>query len=172
MVALLQQNDLVLLHTLMINVGSQAPVFTLPNQDGRPVCLSDFAGQYVLLIFYPRDNGLVCTRQLCNYRDNWEMFQQRNIVLLGLNPSSTMSHKKFAGEYKFPFPLLVDENRKVAALYQAIGMLGLPARAYVLVNPQGTVIYSDKELTLLTRHSTYKLMAIFDALHTEQKQST
>ncbi len=153
----------------MIKVGFPAPVFTLKNQDDKPICLNDYQGKYVLLIFYPRDNGLVCTPQLCNYRDNWEAFQQRNIMVLGLNPSSAISHRRFTGKFKFPFPLLVDENRTVAAMYEAISILGLPARAYVLINPQGTVIYSDKELTLLTRQSTYKLMSIFDALQAERE---
>ena len=75
----------------MIKVGLPAPVFTLQDQHEKTICLNDYKDQYVLLIFYPRDNGLVCTPQLCNYRDNWEAFQQRNIMVLGLNPSSSAS---------------------------------------------------------------------------------
>lgn len=154
----------------MIQVGQTAPDFALRDQTEKIVRLSDYRGQYVLLVFYPKDNGLVCTRQLCNYRDNWEAFTQRNIMLLGLNPSSGESHREFAGKFAFPFPLLVDAERNVARQYNAIGILGLATRAYVLVNPQGNVIYSAKELTRLTRQSTYNLLSIFDALDAEQEQ--
>ena len=152
----------------MIEVGRSAPDFVLSDHENTHFRLSDFRGRHVLLIFYPHDNGLVCTRQLCNYRDNWEAFVQRNIVVLGLNPSSRESHREFAAKFKFPFPLLVDERRAVAEAYGAIGLLGLSTRAYVLINPDGRVIYSTKELTIITRQSTYKLMSIFDALQSEQ----
>lgn len=148
----------------MIATGATAPDFALPDQYGTIVRLGDYRGRYVLLIFYPGDNTMVCTKQLCNYRDNWEEFSQRNITLFGINPASVESHRQFAERYDFPFPLLADEQRTVGKLYGAVSFLGLTKRAYVLVDPAGTVAYSAGELTTLTRRSTFKLVSIIDAL--------
>lgn len=152
----------------MISTGTEAPDFTLQDHHGNAVSLQDYRGSYVVLIFYPGDNTLVCTRQLCNYRDNWEEFQQRNIMLLGINPAPVEMHKEFANKYNFPFPLLADTDRSVGKLYGAIGFLGITKRAYVLIDPAGKILYSEKELTALTRKSTYKLLAIFDAIRTKE----
>lgn len=154
----------------MIVLHAQAPDFTLPNQHGTSISLRDYRGAYVLLIFYPRDNSLVCTKQLCNYRDNWEEFNKRNIVVLGINPAPPDTHKQFAEHYNFPFSLLSDTDGIVSKQYGSTGFLGITKRSYVLVHPQGTVVYSAQEYTQLTRKSTYKLLDIFDAL--PQKQHT
>lgn len=152
----------------MIATHARAPNFTLPDQHGKPVSLRDFLGAYVLLIFYPRDNSLVCTKQLCNYRDDWEEFSKRDIVLLGINPAPAETHRQFIEQYDFPFPLLSDTGSTISKQYGAVGFLGITKRAYVLVDPHGTVAYSAQEFTPLTRKSTYKLLDIFDALPREQ----
>lgn len=154
----------------MIAVQTQAPDFTLSDQYGKPVSLRDYRGTSALLIFYPGDNTLVCTRQLCNYRDNWEEFCQRKISLFGINPAPPETHRQFAEEYNFPFPLLADTDSTVAKKYGATGFLGITKRTYVLVNPAGTIVYRAQEFTSLTRKSTYKLLSIFDALSREKTQ--
>jgi peroxiredoxin Q/BCP len=152
----------------MISTGSEAPDFTLQDHHGQAVSLQNYRGSYLMLIFYPGDNTLVCTRQLCNYRDNWEEFQRRKISLLGINPAPVELHREFANKYNFPFPLLADTDKSVGRRYGAIGFLGITKRAYVLIDPEGKILYSEQELTALTRKSTYKLLSIFDAIRTEQ----
>lgn len=155
----------------MFPTGSQAPDFALPDQYNNAVSLQQYRGSYVLLIFYPGDNTFVCTRQLCNYRDNWEEFERRNIALLGINPAPMEQHRAFAEKYDFPFPLLADTEKQVGRRYGAIGFLGITKRAYVLVDPTGTILYSEHELTSLTRKSTYKLLTIFDALRLKKQHA-
>lgn len=152
----------------MISTGTEAPDFTLQDQNGNPVNLREYRDSYVILIFYPGDNTLICTKQLCNYRDNWEEFQQRQIQLIGINPAPVEMHREFANKYNFPFPLLADTDRSVGRQYGAIGFLGITKRAYVLIDPQGNILYSEKELTSLTRKSTYKLLSIFDAIRIQE----
>ena len=92
----------------MLELGMKAPDFTLPDQDGTPVSLSDFAGKKVVVYFYPKDNTPGCTRQACAFADANNEFSQRNTVVLGISKDSTASHKKFAEKNELPFLLLSD----------------------------------------------------------------
>ena len=99
-------------------VGFPAPDFTLPDQDGNLVTLSALRGRNVVLVFYPADDTSVCTKQLCEFRDRWPLVQQKNTVVLGMNPAKAASHAKFRDRYQFPFPILIDRGQKVGAAYQ------------------------------------------------------
>ena len=92
----------------MLNVGEKAPEFTLPDRNGQPVRLSDFAGKRVVLYFYPRDNTPGCTRQACAFARLYEEFQALNAVVVGVSKDSGASHDKFAQKYGLPFVLLSD----------------------------------------------------------------
>lgn len=92
----------------MLNVGEKAPEFTLPDRNGQPVRLSDFAGKRVVLYFYPRDNTPGCTRQACAFARLYEEFQALNAVVVGVSKDSAASHDKFAQKYGLPFVLLSD----------------------------------------------------------------
>ena len=92
----------------MLNVGEKAPEFTLPDRNGQPVRLSDFAGKRVVLYFYPRDNTPGCTRQACAFARLYEEFQALNAVVVGVSKESVASHDKFAQKYGLPFVLLSD----------------------------------------------------------------
>jgi peroxiredoxin len=129
----------------MIAVGTQAPEFSLPDESGQMRSLSEFRGKKVVLIFYPGDNTPVCTTQLCNYRDNYDAFKERGIELLGISTDGVKSHEQFAGKYSFPFPLLSDADKTVHKLYDTLGFLGLPNRAYVMIDEQGKVVVSFAE---------------------------
>ncbi len=129
----------------MIAVGTQAPEFSLPDESGQMRSLSEFRGKKVVLIFYPGDNTPVCTTQLCNYRDNYDAFKERGIELLGISTDGVKSHEQFAGKYAFPFPLLSDADKTVHKLYDTLGFLGLPNRAYVMIDEQGKVVVSFAE---------------------------
>ena len=92
----------------MLELGMQAPNFTLLNQNGEQVSLSDFLGRKVVLYFYPRDNTPGCTRQACAFAQSYEAFKNQDIVVIGISKDSVASHVKFAQKYELPFILLSD----------------------------------------------------------------
>ena len=92
----------------MLEIGTKAPEFTLPDKGGNPVSLSDFAGKKVVLYFYPRDNTPGCTRQACAFAGAYEEFQKMNAVVIGISKDSVASHQKFAEKHGLPFILLSD----------------------------------------------------------------
>jgi peroxiredoxin Q/BCP len=98
-------------------VGQPAPVFELPDQDGRPVRLADLRGRKVVLYFYPKDDTSGCTRQACDLRDRIEDVDSRGAVVLGVSPDPVDSHRKFRDKYGLPFPLLADTEHRVAEAY-------------------------------------------------------
>ena len=94
----------------MLEVGVRAPAFTLPDKDGRPVSLSDFAGKRVVLYFYPRDNTPGCTRQACAFAGAYEEFKKIGAVVIGVSRDTPASHQKFAEKHGLPFILLSDQT--------------------------------------------------------------
>ena len=101
----------------IISVGSKAPNFKLKDQNGTAVKLRDFVGKKVILYFYVRDDTPGCTKQACEFRDNMDTLRRRNTIVLGVSPNSVDSHKRFVEKYNLKFPLLVDEDAKVAKKY-------------------------------------------------------
>lgn len=101
----------------MLKIGTKAPDFTLPDQDGNPVSLSDFRGKTVVLYFYPRDNTPGCSRQACAFAQAFADFQALDAVVLGVSKDSTASHQKFAAKYDLPFRLLSDPELTTLQAY-------------------------------------------------------
>ena len=101
----------------MLEIGTKAPNFTLPDKGGNPVSLSDFAGKKVVLYFYPKDNTPGCTRQACAFAGAYEAFKTLNVVVIGVSKDSTVSHQKFADKYNLPFILLSDPERQAIEAY-------------------------------------------------------
>ena len=95
----------------MLTVGQKAPDFTLNDQNGNPVSLSDFLGKKVVVYFYPKDNTPGCTRQACAFAGAYEAFKQKDVVVIGISKDSVASHVKFAEKYSLPFILLSDPDR-------------------------------------------------------------
>ncbi|MUK88319.1 thioredoxin-dependent thiol peroxidase [Ornithinibacillus sp. L9] len=95
----------------------QAPEFTLPNQNGDTVSLSDYKGKNVVLYFYPKDMTPGCTTEACDFRDNHESFGELDAVILGVSPDPVDRHQKFIDKHDLPFELLADEEHKVAEEY-------------------------------------------------------
>jgi thioredoxin-dependent peroxiredoxin len=127
---------------MLLEKGVMAPDFSLVSSDGDTVRLRDFKGKnYTVLIFYPGDETPGCTKQLCAIRDDYTMFQTANIKVLGINPGNLESHKKFISHYSFQFPLLIDENRKVA---KEFGCDSWPVvkRTVFVIDRDGKVIYA------------------------------
>lgn len=131
------------LFTPPLPVGTPAPDFSVPDQDGSRVTLSAFRGKNVVLVFYPADDTSICTIQLCEFRDHWAQAQARNTVVFGVNPARSTKHQSFREKYKFPFPLLIDEGQQIAKMYQADGWF-VPKRTVYLIGPDGNVRYAKR----------------------------
>ena len=101
----------------MLEIGMKAPDFTLADQDGNAVRLSDFLGRKVVLYFYPRDNTPGCTRQACAFAAAYDGFRERNVAVIGISKDSIESHLKFARKYALPFTLLSDPERQAIEAY-------------------------------------------------------
>jgi thioredoxin-dependent peroxiredoxin len=120
-------------------VGEQAPDFELQGTDG-PFRLSDHRGERVVLLFYPGDNTMVCTRQFCSYRDRAQDLADLGATVVGISSQSLSSHEGFKAKHALNVPLLADEDRAVARLYSATTPgIGTTARAVIVIDEQGVV---------------------------------
>ena len=131
----------------MPEVGAEAPVFSLKDQEGTEVSLAALKGKWVVLYFYPRDDTPGCTKEACNFRDNFGALKAAGAVVLGLSPDTEAAHKKFIAKYELPFQLLVDEaDHGVARAYGAWGLKKNYGKEYegmirstVIIGPDGKV---------------------------------
>ena len=101
----------------MLEIGTVAPDFTLPDQNGEMVSLADFRGSKVVLYFYPRDMTAGCTKQACGFAELYPQFQEKDAVVLGVSKDSVASHKKFEEKYGLPFTLLSDPDKEIIQAY-------------------------------------------------------
>ncbi|MDX1630146.1 MAG: thioredoxin-dependent thiol peroxidase [Fulvivirga sp.] len=102
---------------MSLNVGDQAPDFSVNDQDGNSVSLSDYKGKKVVLYFYPRDNTPGCTAEACNLRDHYATFQEKGYEILGVSTDDEKSHKKFIEKKDLPFKLLADTDKEIHEKY-------------------------------------------------------
>jgi len=124
-----------------VTVGSVAPDFTLPSQAGEMVSLQDFLGKRpIVLFFYPKDNSLGCTKEVCAFRDGFEEFSKLDAEVIGVSSDSIDSHKGFAEKHKLPFALLSDQGGKVRRRYGVPSTFGLfPGRVTYVIDREGVV---------------------------------
>ena len=101
----------------MLEIGTKAPDFTLPDQDGVEHSLSDYRGQRVILYFYPKDNTSGCTKQACGFAERYPQIQANGAVVLGVSKDSVQSHKNFKEKFHLPFTLLADPEKEVLQMY-------------------------------------------------------
>jgi peroxiredoxin Q/BCP len=106
---------------MAISAGNPAPDFTLFDDTNTPRKLSDYRGRNVVLYFYPADDTPGCTKEACNFRDDYSAYEKAGAVILGVSPDSVTSHVKFKKKFGLPFPLLADEGHKVCDLYRVWG---------------------------------------------------
>jgi peroxiredoxin Q/BCP len=124
-----------------VDVGSVAPDFTLPSQSGEMVSLRDIVGtKPVVLFFYPKDDTLGCTKEVCAFRDEHDEFAKLNAEVMGISSDSVESHRSFAAKHDLPFTLLSDERGKVRKLYGVPSTFGLfPGRVTYVIDREGVV---------------------------------
>ena len=101
----------------MLEVGTKAPDFTLPDQNGNMHSLEDYRGRKLILYFYPKDNTSGCTKQACGFSERYPQFTEKGVEVLGVSKDSVESHKKFEEKYGLAFTLLADPERKVLEAY-------------------------------------------------------
>jgi peroxiredoxin Q/BCP len=129
-----------------ISAGIPAPEFSLPDEQGTQRSLSDYRGQPVILYFYPKDDTTGCTREACNFRDDYSAYLEAGVVILGVSPDSPKSHLKFKEKYKLPFPLLADEGHVLCETYGVWGEKQFLGKRYMgvlrttfLIDPDGKI---------------------------------
>ena len=101
--------------------GDKAPEFTAKDQNGNDVSLKDFRGKKVVLYFYPKDDTPGCTKEACDFRDNYASLQKKGFVVIGVSTDSEKSHKKFVEKYDLPFTLIADNEKKIVNKYEVFG---------------------------------------------------
>jgi peroxiredoxin Q/BCP len=124
-------------------VGSPAPAFRLQDQTGKWHALPDYAGKWVVLYFYPKDNTPGCTTQACEFRDNIFAYRELGAVILGVSVDDVDSHKEFSDQYNLPFPILADSGKETAAAYgtltKYVGLVEMARRDTFIIDPQGRI---------------------------------
>ena len=132
---------------MALQIGDPAPDFTLPDQDGKPVSLAALRGQRVVIYFYPKDDTPGCTKEACNFRDQWSAFAAHGIRVLGISKDGASSHARFIAKYALPFTLLTDEEPcPVAASYGSYGLKKFMGREYMGMMRHTFVVDADGNL--------------------------
>tara|TARA_B100000700_G_C14574876_1_gene637328 strand:+ start:55 stop:528 length:474 start_codon:yes stop_codon:yes gene_type:complete len=132
---------------MSLRIGDPAPDFTLPNQNGDLLSLASLKGSRVIIYFYPKDATPGCTKEACNFRDHWKIFEKNGITVLGISKDPSSSHLKFIDKYKLPFVLLTDsEPCPVASSFDSYGLKKFMGREYMgmkrhtfVIDPQGNI---------------------------------
>ena len=115
---------------MMIKEKTKAPDFSLVDETGKEISLSDYKGKLVVLYFYPKDDTPGCTTEACNFRDSYSKYEDQGAVILGISPDSQKSHEKFAAKHQLQFTLLVDIDHKVCEQYGVWGRKKFMGREY------------------------------------------
>jgi len=137
----------------MLEIGTKAPDFTLPDQNGINHSLSDYLGRKVILFFYPKDSTSGCTKQACGYSENLPLFTEKGAVILGVSKDSVASHKKFEEKYNLRFTLLADTEKEVIQAYDVwkekknYGKVSMGVvRTTYLIDEQGIIVRGDDKV--------------------------
>ncbi len=138
---------------IMLAVGTKAPDFTLPDQNGELRKLSDYRGQKVILYFYPKDMTPGCTKQACGFAELYPQFRERGAVVLGISKDSVASHKKFEEKYGLPFTILADPEKEVIQRYDVwkekklYGKVSMGVvRTTYLIDEEGIIVKADDKV--------------------------
>lgn len=129
-----------------LSSGIPAPDITLPDENGDERSLSDYRGGPVVLYFYPKDDTPGCTKEACNFRDDYSAYEEAGITILGVSPDSPKRHANFKAKYDLPFTLLADTEHKVCELYGVWGLKKSFGREYKGVFRTTFLISSEGEI--------------------------
>lgn len=131
---------------MKLSVGDKAPAFSAPDQEGIVHSLKDYAGSWVILYFYPKDDTPGCTKEACGFRDNLPKFKKMDATVLGVSVDSVKKHAKFVEKYGLPFTLLADEEKEIVNAYGVWGKKKFMGREYMgtnrvsfLIDPKGKI---------------------------------
>lgn len=130
----------------MLAIGTKAPSFELLDQDGQKHSLQEYKGKKVILYFYPKDNTSGCTKEACEFKENYPQFQEKGAVILGISKDSVTSHKKFQEAFQLPFTLLSDPDLEAIRAYEVWVEKSMYGRKYMgverstyLINEEGII---------------------------------
>jgi thioredoxin-dependent peroxiredoxin len=149
---------------MAVAIGDAAPGFSLPGTGGATYSLNDYAGQNVVLVFYPGDDTPVCTKQLNSYNDDLSQFAELGAVILAISAQDVASHEQFAAKFGFAFPLLADTDKAVAGRYGTLGPLGFPRRSTFIVDRGGVIRYAHRAIAGLTFRPVAELAEVLRTL--------
>jgi peroxiredoxin Q/BCP len=132
---------------MSLKVGDKAPSFKLKNQDGKIISLTELKGKPVVLYFYPKDDTPGCTKEACNFRDEFPMFGKMKAEIIGISTDSVESHKKFATKYNLPFNLLADEKKEVVEKYDVWKEKNMYGKKYMGIERTTFIIDANGKIT-------------------------
>ena len=141
-----------------LSIGTAAPTFTAKDTNGNVVSLSDFAGKTVVLYFYPKDDTPGCTKQACSFRDAYNEYQGKDLVVLGVSKDDESSHQQFTQKYNLPFPLLADTDGALIKAYDVDGG-GYAKRVTYVIDPNGKITHVDASVNT-SNHASDVMAAI------------
>ncbi|GAB4227726.1 MAG: thioredoxin-dependent thiol peroxidase [Chlamydiales bacterium] len=157
----------------MLNIGDQAPEFSLPDAEGKEHRLSDFSGQWIVLYFYPKDDTPGCTTEACDFSRMYPNFKEREAVIIGISPDSSQKHQSFIQKHELKIILLSDESKSSLKDYGAWGIKKNYGKEYegvirstFLIDPRGQIVYRWQNVKV-NGHS----QAVLDRLHQLQSKA-
>ena len=121
-----------------LTVGTKAPDFTVKDTQGNTVSLSDYAGKTVVLYFYPKDDTPGCTKEACSFRDNYSVYQGKDVAVFGVSGDDESSHQAFTDKFSLPFPLLADTGKSIMQAYDVDGG-GYAKRVTYIIDGTGNI---------------------------------
>jgi thioredoxin-dependent peroxiredoxin len=147
-----------------VEVGQLAPDFELKDGENKSWRLSDHRGKVVALIFYPKDETPVCTKQMCSIRDRWTDYQQTGAEVVGVSVDTVESHKSFAQHHGLPQRLLADDKKEVSRLLNVKSVLGGSQRAVIVIDANGVIRFRKSVIPFFRPTDDEVLAAIRDAM--------
>jgi len=118
----------------MLKIGDRAPNFELKDTNGKIVKLSKLKGKEIILYFYPKDLTPGCTTEACNFKDDFEIYKKKGVLIYGVSLDDESMHKKFTEKYNLPFPLLSDVDKKISKTYGVYGKKNFLGKAFMGIN--------------------------------------
>lgn len=131
---------------MKLKVGDKAPSFKLKNQDGKIISLTELKGKPIVLYFYPKDDTPGCTKEACNFRDEFPKFGKLKVKIIGISADSVESHKKFAEKYNLPFNLLSDEKKEIVEKYGVWKEKNMYGRKYMGIERTTFIIDAEGKI--------------------------